>query len=52
MLTLVAAVLMYDLAYEPLVDRREGLETRLAPSGGLSLKAMSETRDENDIVVY
>ena len=32
MLTLVAAVLVYDLAYEPVVDLRDGLERREAPS--------------------
>ena len=50
MLTLVAAVLAYDLAYEPVVDLGEGLEVRDAPSFALSLKVKSDTRDEKDIV--
>lgn len=52
MLTLVAAVLAYDLAYEPVVDLAEGLEARDAWSVGLlSRKARSETNEENDIVL-
>ncbi len=50
MLTLVAAVLVYDLAYEPVVDLAVGLEARDAPSFALSLKARSETREENDML--
>ena len=51
MLTLVAAVLAYDLAYEPAVDLREGLEVRDAWSLLLlSRNARSETREEKDIV--
>jgi len=49
MLTLVAAVLVYDLAYDPAVDLAEGLETRDDPTFALSLNAMSETRWEKDI---
>lgn len=52
MLTLVAAVLVYDLAYEPTVDLAGGLVGRDAASFGLSLNAMSETSDENDITLY
>ena len=37
-LTLVAAVLAYDLAYEPVVDLADGLETCDALSLALSLK--------------
>ena len=52
MLTLVAAVLAYDLAYEPVVDLAEGLEARDAWSLGLlSRNAMSETSEEKDIMV-
>ena len=52
MLTLVAAVLAYDLAYEPVVDLIEGLEARDAWSLRLLLSrnAMSETSDEKDIM--
>ena len=50
MLMLVAAVLVYDLAYEPVVDLTEGLEARDTLSFALSLKARSETNDEKDIV--
>lgn len=51
MLTLVAAVLAYDLAYEPTVGLGGGLVGRDAGSFGLSLNAMSETSDENDITL-
>lgn len=52
MLTLVAAVLAYDLAYDPVVDLAEGLEARDAWSLGLlSRNARSETNEENDIVL-
>lgn len=52
MLTLVAAVLAYDLAYEPAVDLADGLEAREAWSLGLlSRNARSETSEENDIVL-
>ena len=52
MLTLVAAVLVYDLAYEPVVDLIEGLEVRDAWSLGLlSRNARSETNEEKDILV-
>lgn len=52
MLTLVAAVLAYDLAYEPVVDLAEGLEARDAWSLGLlSRNARSETSEENDIML-
>lgn len=52
MLTLVAAVLAYDLAYEPAVDLAEGLEARDAWSLGLlSRNARSETSEENDIML-
>ncbi len=51
MLTLVAAVLTYDLAYEPVVDLAEGLEVRDVWSLGLlSRNARSETNEENDII--
>lgn len=52
MLTLVAAVLAYDLAYDPVVDRIEGLEARDVWSLRLLLSrnAMSETREEKDIM--
>ena len=51
MLTLVAAVLAYDLAYDP-VDLGEGLEARDAWSlEGLSRNAKSETNDEKDIIL-
>ena len=43
MLTLVAAVLVYDRAEDSLVERPGRFE------GGESLKAMSETRWENDM---
>lgn len=52
MLTLVAAVLVYDLAYEPTVDLAGGLAGRDAASFGLSLNAMSDTSDENDITLF
>lgn len=51
MLTLVAAVLVVDLAYDPGVDLMEGLEARDGPSFALSLKAMSETSEEKDMVM-
>lgn len=52
MLTLVAAVLAYDLAYEPAIDLADGLEAREAWSLGLlSRNARSETSEENDIVL-
>ena len=52
MLTLVAAVLAYDFAYEPVVDLMEGLEARDAWSLGLlSRNARSETSEENDIML-
>ena len=52
MLTLVAAVLAYDLAYEPVVDLAGGLEARDAWSLGLlSRNARSETNEENDIML-
>lgn len=49
MLTLVAAVLVYDLAYDPVVDLAEGLEARALPLGVLSLNARSETSEEKDM---
>ncbi len=52
MLTLVAAVLVDDLAYDPGVDLIGGLEARDAPSCALSLKAMSETSEENDMAMF
>ena len=52
MLTLVAAVLAYDLAYDPAVDLAEGLEARDAWSLGLlSRNARSETKEEKDIML-
>lgn len=52
MLTLVAAVLAYDLAYDPVVDLAEGLEARDACSLGLlSRNARSETNEEKDIML-
>ena len=50
MLTLVAAVLVYDLAYDPTTDLAEGLDGRDDSSLALSLNAMSDTRCEKDIV--
>ncbi len=50
MLTLVAAVLVDDLAYDPGVDLIGGLKARDAPSFALSLKAMSETSQEKDMI--
>ena len=52
MLTLVAAVLVDDLAYDPGVDLIEGLGARDAPSFALSLNAMSETSEEKDMVIF
>ena len=53
MLTLVAAVLVYDLAYDPFPDLIEGLEACDALSFAfplaLSLNAMSDTRVEKDM---
>jgi len=51
-LTLLAAVLADDLAYDPAVDLAEGLEARDAPSFAWSLKAMSETSEEKDMVMF
>lgn len=51
MLTLVAAVLVDDLAYDPDADLGEGLEGRDIPSFALSLKAISETSEEKDMVI-
>lgn len=52
MLTLVAAVLVYDLAYDPVVDLAEGLERRDAWSlEVLSRNARSDTNEENDIML-
>lgn len=52
MLTLVAAVLAYDLAKDPVVDLAGGLVARDAWSLELlSRNAMSETSEENDIVL-
>ena len=48
MLTLVAAVLVYDLAYDPEVDWGDGRFT-LPPFSLLSRKARSETKVENDM---
>ena len=50
MLTLVAAVLVYDLAYESVLERMEGLvgwDERSLESW--SRNAISETRWENDM---
>ncbi len=49
-LTLVAAVLVYDLAYEPVVDLADGLEACDALSFALSLKWRSDTNVEKDMV--
>ena len=52
MLTLVAAVVVYDLALDPVVDLREGLEVRDDWSLGLlSRNARSETKEEKDIML-
>ena len=51
-LTLVAAVLAYDLAYEPVVDLAGGLEARDAWSLGLlSRNARSDTSEEKDMML-
>jgi len=50
MLTLVAAVLVYDLAKDPTVERAEGLEARDEPSFP-SLNAISDTRLEKDMML-
>ena len=51
MLTLVAAVLTYDLGQEAVVDIKEGREASDAWSLGLlSRNAISETREENDMM--
>ena len=50
-LTLVAAVLAYDLAYDPVVDLIDGLEACDALSLALSLKWRSETSVEKDMVL-
>ena len=56
MLTLVAAVLVYDLAYEPFPDLIEGLDARdtlsFAFSLAVSLNAMSETKVEKDMMYF
>lgn len=52
MLTLVAVVLVFDLAYEPFVDLAEGLEAGDTPSMAPSLNAKSETREEKDMIVF
>ncbi len=50
MLTLVAPVLAYDLAYDPLVEAKEGLEgCDVRSLRSLSRKAMSETKVEKDM---
>ena len=52
MLTLVAAVLVYDLAQEGVAYFRECLEASDAWSLGLlSRNAISETREENDMML-
>lgn len=48
MLTLVAAVLVYDFAYDTVVDIGDG-RLGLPPLPSLSRKARSETRVENDM---
>jgi len=49
MLTLVAAVLAYDLAYDPALDIDDFFEGFLFSSWSVSRKARSETRVENDM---
>ena len=46
----MAAVLVYDRAYEPVVDRADGLEACDALSFPLSLKCRSETKEEKDMI--
>lgn len=49
MLTLVAAVLAYDLAYEAALDVEDFFEGFLLSSWSVSRKARSETSVENDM---
>ena len=50
MLTLVAAVLAYDLAYDPVLDIDDFFKGFLLSSWPASRNARSETRVEKDMV--